>query len=70
MSRKASFLLIILCLVAALGGCAQNAKREDAGSDAAVAITHVRQLVAADNKTARTINVGGKGKTAVYAGIS
>ena len=55
MSRKASFLLIILCLVAALGGCAQNAEREAAGSDAAVAITHIRQLVAADNKTARTI---------------
>ena len=55
MSRKASFLLIILCLVAALSGCAQDAEREAAGSDAAVAITHVRQLVAADNKTARTI---------------
>ena len=56
MSRKASFLLIILCLVAAaLSGCAQNAEREAAGSDAAVVITHVRQLVAADNKTARTI---------------
>ena len=55
MSRKASFLLIILCLVAVLGGCAQNAEREAEGSDAAVAITHIRQLVAADNKTARTI---------------
>ena len=55
MSRKASFLLIILCLVAALGGCAQNAEREAKGSDAAVAITHIRQLVAADNKTVRTI---------------
>lgn len=55
MSRKASFLLIILCLVAVLGGCAQNAEREAKGSDAAVAITHIRQLVAADNKTARTI---------------
>lgn len=62
MSRKASFLLIILCLVAALGGCAQNAEREDAGSDAAVAITHIRQLVAADNKTARTIMWEGKVK--------
>ena len=62
MSRKASFLLIILCLVAALGGCAQNAEREDAGSDAAVAITHIRQLVAADNKTARTIMWEGKAK--------
>lgn len=62
MSRKASFLLIILCLVAALGGCAQNAEREAAGSDAAVAITHVRQLVAADNKTARTIMWEGKVK--------
>ena len=55
MSRKASFLLIILCLVAALGGCAQNAEREAEGSDTAVAITNPRQLVAADNKTARTI---------------
>ena len=62
MSRKASFLLIILCLVAALGGCAQNAEREDAGSDAAVAITHIRQLVAEDNKTARTIMWEGKVK--------
>lgn len=62
MSRKASFLLIILCLVAALGGCAQNAEREAKGSDAAVAITHVRQLVAADNKTARTIMWEGKVK--------
>lgn len=55
MSRKASFLLIILCILATLSGCAQNAEREAEGSDAAVAITHVRQLVAADNKTARTI---------------
>ena len=56
MSRKASFLLIILCFVAAvLSGCAQNTEREAEGSDAAVAITHIRQLVAADNKTARTI---------------
>ena len=63
MSRKASFLLIILCFVAAvLSGCAQNAEREDAGSDAAVAITHIRQLVAADNKTARTIMWEGKVK--------
>lgn len=62
MSRKASFLLIILCLVAALGGCAQNAEREAEGSDAAVAITHIRQLVAADNKTARTIMWEGKVK--------
>ena len=62
MSRKASFLLIILCLVAALSGCAQNAEREATGSDAAVAITHVRQLVAADNKTARTIMWEGKVK--------
>ena len=63
MSRKASFLLIILCLVAAaLSGCAQNAEREAAGSDAAVAITHVRQLVAADNKTARTVMWEGKVK--------
>lgn len=63
MSRKASFLLIILCLVAAaLGGCAQDAEREAAGSDAAVAITHIRQLVAADNKTARTIMWEGKVK--------
>ena len=62
MSRKASFLMIILCLVAALGGCAQNAEQEDSGSDAAVAITHIRQLVAADNKTARTIMWEGKVK--------
>ena len=63
MSRKASFLLIILCFVAAaLGGCAQNAEREYAGNDAAVAITHIRQLVAADNKTARTIMWEGKVK--------
>ena len=38
-----------------MSGCAQNTEREAEGSDAAVAITHVRQLVAADNKTARTI---------------
>lgn len=56
MSKKIKLLLFILCFVAAaLSGCAQNAEREDAGSDAAVAITHIRQLVAADNKTARTI---------------
>ena len=62
MSRKASFLLIILCFVAALGGCARDAEREAEGSDAAVAITHIRQLVAADNKTARTIMWEGKVK--------
>ena len=38
-----------------MSGCAQNTEREAEGSDAAVAITHIRQLVAADNKTARTI---------------
>ena len=62
MSRKVRFLLIILCLVAVLGGCARDAEREAEGSDAAVAITHIRQLVAADNKTARTIMWAGKVK--------
>ena len=55
MQKKIRFLLVILCIVATLSGCAQNAEREAEGSDAAVALTHVRQLVAADNKTARTI---------------
>ena len=62
MNRKASVLLIILCILVTLSGCAQNAEREAEGSDAAVAITHVRQLVAADNKTARTIMWEGKVK--------
>lgn len=55
MQKKIRFLLVILCIVAMLSVCAQNAEREAEGSDAAVALTHVRQLVAADNKTARTI---------------
>ena len=55
MQKKIRFLLVILCIVATLSGCAQNAEREAEGSDAAVALTHVRQLVAADNKTGRTI---------------
>lgn len=55
MQKKIRFLLVILCIVATLSGCAQNAEREAEGSEAAVALTHVRQLVAADNKTARTI---------------
>lgn len=55
MQKKIRFLLVILCIVATLSGCAQNAEREAEGSDAALALTHVRQLVAADNKTARTI---------------
>lgn len=55
MQKKIRFLLVILCIVATLSGCAQNAEREAEGSDAAVALTHVCQLVAADNKTARTI---------------
>ena len=38
-----------------MSGCAQNTEREAEGSDVAVAITHIRQFVAADNKTARTI---------------
>lgn len=55
MQKKIRFLLVILYIVATLSGCAQNAEREAEGSDAAVALTHVRQLVAADNKTTRTI---------------
>ena len=55
MQKKIRFLLVILCIVATLSGGAQNAEREAEGSDAAVALTHVRQLVAADNKTGRTI---------------
>ena len=63
MNKKIKLLLFILCLAAAaLSGCAKNADSEVQGSDAAVAITHVRQLVAADNKTARTIMWEGKVK--------
>ena len=56
MSKKIKLLLFILCLaVAALNGCAKNADSEVQGSDSAAAITNPRQIVAADNKTARTI---------------
>lgn len=56
MSKIIKLLLFILCLaVMALNGCAKNADSEVQGSDTAVAITNPRQLVAADNKTGRTI---------------
>ena len=57
MNKKIKLLFFILCLIvmAALSGCAKNADSEVQGSDTAVAITNPRQLVAADNKTARTI---------------
>ena len=56
MSKKIKLLLFILCFVAAaLNGCAKNADSEVQGSDTAVAITNPRQIVAADNKTGRTI---------------
>ena len=56
MRKIIKLLLFILCLaVAALNGCAKNADSEVQGSDTAVAITNPRQLVAADNKTGRTI---------------
>ena len=56
MSKKLKLLTFILCLAAAvLNGCAQNADSEVQGSDTAAAIINPRQLVAADNKTARTI---------------
>lgn len=49
----------ILCVLAlALAGCGSSSKAADSeagGSDTAVAITNPRQIVAADNKTARTI---------------
>lgn len=63
MNKKFKLLVFILCLVAAaLSGCAKNADSEVQGSDTAVAITNPRQLVAADNKTARTIMWEGKVK--------
>ena len=56
MSKKYKFLLLTLCVAAlALNGCAKNADSEVQGSDTAVAIINPRQLVAADNKTGRTI---------------
>ena len=56
MNKKFKLLVFILCLAAAaLSGCAKKADSEVQGSDTAVAITNPRQLVAADNKTARTI---------------
>ena len=56
MSKKYKFLLLTLCVAAlALNGCAKNADSEVQGSDTAAAITNPRQIVAADNKTARTI---------------
>lgn len=56
MSKIIKLLLFILFLaVMALNGCAKNADSEVQGSDTAVAIINPRQLVAADNKTGRTI---------------
>lgn len=56
MRKIIKLLLFILCLaVMALNGCAKNADSEVQGSDTVVAITNPRQLVAADNKTGRTI---------------
>lgn len=60
MKRKLCVLALALCALAfALSGCASStpaaAESEAAGSDSAVAITNPRQIVAADNKTARTI---------------
>lgn len=56
MNKKIKLLLFIFCLtVAALNGCANNTDSEVQGSDSAAAIFNPRQLVAADNKTARTI---------------
>ncbi len=56
MSKKLKLLICILCLAAAaLNGCANNTDSEVQGSDTAAAIVNPRQLVAADNKTARTI---------------
>ncbi|WP_337488616.1 metallophosphoesterase family protein [Phascolarctobacterium succinatutens] len=56
MRKIIKLLLFILCLaVMALNGCAKNADSEVQGSDTAVAIINPRQLVAADNKTGRTI---------------
>lgn len=63
MNKKFKLLVFILCLAAAaLSGCAKSADSEVQGSDTAVAITNPRQLVAADNKTARTIMWEGKVK--------
>lgn len=56
MSKKYKFLLLTLCVAAlSLNGCAKNADSEVQGSDTAAAIINPRQLVAADNKTGRTI---------------
>lgn len=60
MSKKIQWLVIVLCVaVLALAGCGSNASgstdSEAGGSDTATAITNPRQIVAADNKSARTI---------------
>ena len=67
MSKNLRLLVAAICLVAlAISGCAgtdsKSAANEVQGSDTAVAITNPRQLVAADNKTARTIMWEAKNK--------
>lgn len=69
MTKKLCLLAVVLASLAlALAGCGSNATAksdtEAGGSDTAVAITNPRQLVAADNKTARTIMWEGKVKQA------
>ena len=51
------FLAFMLMLALALSGCTgtQQTQAEEKGDDGSVAVENIRQLVAADNKTARTL---------------
>ncbi len=66
LSKAGAWFLRGLCLLllAACLGCSQEKKQEDQGRDSDVGIGNLRQLVAADNKTSRTIIFQGDKKRA------
>lgn len=53
MKHKLAKILVLVGMLALAAGC--SSQQQAAGSDSDVGVSHVRQLVAADNKTARTI---------------
>lgn len=55
MRKHFTFALVILCVLGLTLGCGRQAEQADAGSDSSVGVKYIRQLVAENNRTTRTL---------------
>ncbi len=55
MRKYLSFILVILYVLGLVSGCGRQPDKADAGSDSSVGVKYIRQLVAENNRTTRTL---------------